>query len=107
MSNTTPFDFSLILCTINRTVEVREFLTSLAAQKRKFNIELVVVDQNPDQRLFPVLQEFQNLFTITGYKGSNPAGFSFASSAGDQATGVDTGTYPTPRIYTFGVRMNF
>ena len=49
----------------------------------------------------------QNLFTITGYKGSNPAGFSFASSAGDQATGVDTGTYPTPRIYTFGVRMNF
>lgn len=49
----------------------------------------------------------QNLFTITGYKGSNPAGFSFSSSAGDQATGVDTGTYPTPRTYTFGVRMNF
>ena len=49
----------------------------------------------------------QNLFTITSYKGSNPAGFSFASSAGDQATGVDTGTYPTPRTYTFGVRMNF
>ena len=49
----------------------------------------------------------QNLFTITGYKGSNPAGFSFASSSGDQATGVDTGTYPTPRTYTFGVRMNF
>ena len=49
----------------------------------------------------------QNLFTITGYKGSNPAGYSFASSAGDQATGVDTGTYPTPRTWTFGVRMNF
>ena len=49
----------------------------------------------------------QNLFTITGYKGSNPSGYSFASSAGDQATGVDTGTYPTPRTWTFGVRMNF
>ena len=49
----------------------------------------------------------QNLFTITGYKGSNPAGYSFASSAGDQATGVDTGTYPTPRTWTFGVRMSF
>lgn len=70
MSNTTPFDFSLILCTINRTVEVREFLTSLAAQKRKFNIELVVVDQNPDERLFPVLQEFQNLFTIRHLKAA-------------------------------------
>jgi len=49
----------------------------------------------------------QNLFTITSYKGSNPAGFSFASSAGDQATGVDTGTYPTPRTWTFGARMTF
>ena len=49
----------------------------------------------------------QNLFTITGYKGSNPSGYSFASSAGDQATGVDTGTYPTPRTWTFGVRMSF
>ncbi len=49
----------------------------------------------------------QNLFTITSYKGSNPAGFSFSSSAGDQATGVDTGTYPTPRTWTFGMRMTF
>ncbi len=49
----------------------------------------------------------QNLFTITGYKGSNPAGFSFSSEYGDRATGIDTGTYPTPRTFTFGVRMNF
>ena len=49
----------------------------------------------------------QNLFTITGYKGSNPAGFSFSSSAGDQATGVDTGTSPAPRTWTFGARMTF
>lgn len=49
----------------------------------------------------------QNLFTITGYKGSNPASFSFASSEGDRSNGVDTGTYPAPRTFTFGVRMNF
>jgi len=49
----------------------------------------------------------QNLFTITGYKGSNPAGFSFSSSAGDQATGVDTGTSPAPRTWTFGARFTF
>lgn len=49
----------------------------------------------------------QNLFTITSYKGSNPAGFSFSSSAGDQATGVDTGTSPAPRTWTFGARFTF
>ena len=49
----------------------------------------------------------QNLFTVTGYKGSNPAGFSFSSSAGDQATGVDTGTSPAPRIWTLGARFTF
>ena len=49
----------------------------------------------------------QNLFTITGYKGSNPAGFSFSSSGGDQATGVDTGTSPAPRIWTLGARFTF
>lgn len=49
----------------------------------------------------------QNLFTITGYKGSNPAGFNFHDDYGDRANGVDTGTYPTPRTYTLGVRMSF
>ena len=48
----------------------------------------------------------QNLFTITNYKGSNPAGFSF-SDDGDGANGIDAGTYPTPRTFTFGIRMNF
>ena len=47
----------------------------------------------------------QNLFTITGYKGSNPAGYSFSSTYGDQASGIDTGSHPTPRTFTFGVRM--
>ena len=49
----------------------------------------------------------QNLFTITGYKGSNPASYSFSSDYGDRAAGIDTGTYPTPRTFTFGLRMNF
>lgn len=49
----------------------------------------------------------QNLFTISSYKGSDPAGFSFSSDYGDRANGIDTGSYPTPRTYTVGVRMNF
>lgn len=48
----------------------------------------------------------QNLFTLTSYKGSNPSGYSFAEE-GDRISGVDMGTYPTPRTFTFGVRMNF
>ncbi len=48
----------------------------------------------------------QNLFTITSYKGGNPASFSFSDSYA-WAQGVDTGTSPTPRTYTFGARFTF
>lgn len=49
----------------------------------------------------------QNLFTITGYKGADPAGYSFSSLEGDRSTGIDAGTCPLPRTFTLGVRMNF
>ena len=46
----------------------------------------------------------QNLFTITNSKGSNPAGY---NGDGDTTGGIDCGTYPTPRTFTFGARFNF
>lgn len=52
----------------------------------------------------------QNLFTITSYKGMDPAGISFVNMEGqsvDVNDGVDLGAYPLTRTYTFGVRMNF
>lgn len=49
----------------------------------------------------------QNLFTITGYKGMDPAGISFMSDGVDVNDGIDLGAYPLARTYTFGVRMNF
>lgn len=49
----------------------------------------------------------QNLFTISGYKGMDPAGTTFSNSNVDVDAGVDMGAYPTPRTFTFGVRMNF
>lgn len=49
----------------------------------------------------------QNLFTITGYKGMDPAGISFMSSGVDVNDGIDLGAYPLTRTYTLGVRMNF
>lgn len=49
----------------------------------------------------------QNLFTITGYKGMDPAGNSFSDNSVDNDNGLDMGAYPNPRTFTFGVRMNF
>ena len=49
----------------------------------------------------------QNLFTITGYKGMDPAGASFSEHNVDNNNGLDMGAYPNPRTFTFGVRLNF
>lgn len=48
----------------------------------------------------------QNAFTITGYKGMNPASFSFGDATG-WVQGIDTGTMPLPRTFTFGARFTF
>ena len=47
----------------------------------------------------------QNLFTLTGYKGADPAGFSFGRA--DYENGVDMGGYPAPRTFTLGARFTF
>ena len=52
----------------------------------------------------------QNVFTITGYKGMDPAGISFVNPGTgsiDINDGIDLGAYPLTRSYTFGDRMNF
>lgn len=51
----------------------------------------------------------QNLFTITGYEGIDPAGGSFADSSGnvDNDFGQDMGAYPNPRTFTFGAKFTF
>ena len=49
----------------------------------------------------------QNLFTITSYKGADPAGMSFSNNNVDMDNGIDMGTYPNPRTFTFDIRFNF
>ena len=53
-------NFSLILCTVNRTKEVKEFLASLINQSYK-NFEVVVVDQNKDDRILKIIEIFPTL----------------------------------------------
>ncbi|MES2354980.1 MAG: glycosyltransferase family 2 protein [Pseudomonadota bacterium] len=55
--------FSLILATVGRTVEVARLLASFNAQRYR-NFELIVVDQNPDDRLVAVLDPYQASFPI-------------------------------------------
>lgn len=49
----------------------------------------------------------QNVFTITKYKGMDPAGISFMNSGVDVNDGIDLGAYPLTRSYTVGVHLNF
>ena len=46
--------FSLIVATLNRVTELDRFLVSLEEQSYR-DFEVVVVDQNPDDRLVPML----------------------------------------------------
>lgn len=55
--------FSLILATIKRTKEVKRFLEYLNLQTYR-HFELIVVDQNNDERLKPILKSFKNYFPI-------------------------------------------
>lgn len=55
--------FSLVLATINRVREVEAFMRSLACQTYS-NFELIVVDQNTDDRLVSLLDQYRNQFNI-------------------------------------------
>ncbi|MBW3629358.1 MAG: glycosyltransferase family 2 protein [Gemmatimonadetes bacterium] len=55
--------FSLILATRARTEELEHFLAALDAQTAR-SFDLVVVDQNEDERLLPVLAPYRERFPI-------------------------------------------
>ncbi len=77
--------FSLILATVGRTEDVGNFLAHLAAQSYR-SFELVVVDQNPDERLKPVLAGYSARFSIQHCRSA--PGLSLARNVGlEQVTG--------------------
>ncbi len=59
-----------------------------------------------------VYVQAENLFTITGYSGIDPAlpAWDRTGAAGDirdQYRGVDGGTYPSNRTFSVGIRTSF
>ena len=51
----------------------------------------------------------QNLLTFTKYTGLDPEIYTSSNAQGDgvRAVGIDWGTYPSARIYTLGLNVNF
>ncbi|MBE9155756.1 glycosyltransferase family 2 protein [Nodosilinea sp. LEGE 06152] len=71
--------FSLILATLGRTAEISTFLTSLDAQTYR-DFELIVIDQNPDDRLVEVLAPYQDKFELQHLRSAK--GLSLARNFG-------------------------
>ncbi|WP_341527220.1 glycosyltransferase [Nostoc sp. UHCC 0302] len=83
--------FSLILATLNRTAEVEYFLQALDAQTYR-NFELIVIDQNLDDRLLEFIQSYQNRFPIVHLRSSK--GLSLARNVGLQHINGDIVAFP-------------
>lgn len=83
--------FSLILATRARIGELERFLAALSAQTAR-DFDLVVVDQNEDDRLLPVLAPYRATFTIRHLRSS--PGLSRARNAGLQYARGEVVAFP-------------
>lgn len=77
-------DISLILATVGRTDELDRMFSSLAAQTF-VNFEVIVVDQNPDERLLPHLERAKYLGMTVRHLKLSPANLAAARNAGSEA----------------------
>lgn len=79
---------SLIVATVNRTTELHRLFDSLAAQRYK-DFEVIVVDQNTDERLLPYLAYARELGLTVKHLRNHPANLSAARNVGiDAAEGA-------------------
>ena len=71
--------FSLIVCTVDRTTPLERLLRSLALQTDR-NFEVVLVDQNQDDRLQALIESFGQVMPIVHVKAAR--GLSLARNKG-------------------------
>lgn len=84
--------FSLILATVERTFELERFLFSLSQQNCQ-NFELIIVDQNEDERIVPIINRFKKAFPVTHLK-TPYRGLSRARNLGLQYARGDVIAFP-------------
>lgn len=83
--------FSLIMGTLGRTAEVGRFLASLQRQDYR-DFELIIIDQNPDGRLLPLIAEYRQYFSIK--RLVSPKGLSRARNTGLSQISGDIVAFP-------------
>ena len=83
--------FSLILATVGRTSELRRFLEHLQKQSHQC-FELIIVDQNADDRLLPLIESYKSNFPIVHCKSA--IGLSRARNVGLPFASGDIVAYP-------------
>ena len=83
--------FSLILATIGRDAEVEAFLDSLSRQTYR-NFELIVVDQNADDRVSVLTDRFASHFPLT--RVASAPGLSVARNQGIALIDGDVVAFP-------------
>ena len=57
-------DIDLVVPTVGRTAEVERYLTSLAEQTWQGEVRVLIVDQNPDDRLGPIVERLQDRIAV-------------------------------------------
>jgi glycosyltransferase involved in cell wall biosynthesis len=82
---------SLILATKGRVAEIDRFLRSLVAQEHS-SLELIVVDQNEDDRLEALLTQYNHFFPILHLRSET--GLSRARNSGMMAASGDIRAFP-------------
>ena len=83
--------FSLIVATIGRTEELIRLFHSLECQSHR-DFEVIVVDQNPDDRLMAIIRDFGPLMTIR--RLTSAPGLSRARNVGIQSATGDILCFP-------------
>jgi glycosyltransferase involved in cell wall biosynthesis len=84
--------FSLIVATVGRADQLQRFLTSVDAQTYR-DFELIVVDQNSDDRVMLILASYQNKFPIHHLR-TQEKGASRARNIGLQHVSGDVVAFP-------------
>jgi GT2 family glycosyltransferase len=84
---------SLVMATLGRTTEIDRCVDSLAAQTQR-DFELLVVDQNPDDRLVPVLARARNLGLTCHHLRQPEPNLCLARNTGIEAAAGDIVAFP-------------